>query len=59
MKRMKRTKRTVWSIVLAGLAFPALAHAGHFDTSAPPLADVLARARAGHKPVLLDFSTVW
>jgi hypothetical protein len=52
-------KRTAWPFVLAGLSLPALAHAGHFDTSAPPLADVLARARAGHKPVLLDFSTVW
>ena len=46
-------------LVLASFALPRLAQADHASTSAPPLADVLARAEAAHKPVLLDFSTVW
>jgi hypothetical protein len=37
----------------------ATATAGEFDRPAPPLAQLLAQARAAKKPVLLDFSTVW
>jgi thiol-disulfide isomerase/thioredoxin len=48
------------SLVLLTLLLVApAAHANGFDRPAPPLAELLARARAAKKPLLLDFSAVW
>ena len=51
--------RSISMLVTLALLPATAASAGEFDTSAPPLADLLAGARQTHKPVLLDFSTVW
>jgi len=52
--------KTMFALVAALLAAaPSLARAGGFESSAPPLASVLERARKENKPVLLDFAAVW
>lgn len=51
--------KTTLALVAIAVAVPAAARADHFETSAPSLDAVLARARQANKPVLLDFSAVW
>ncbi|HJZ87136.1 MAG TPA: hypothetical protein VKN99_18310 [Polyangia bacterium] len=47
------------SFAAAALLAPSSAFPHGFDKSAPPLKDLLEKARQTGKPVLLDFSTIW
>jgi thiol-disulfide isomerase/thioredoxin len=51
--------KTLLALLAALVALPAVAEADHFETSAPPLASVLDKARSTGKPVLIEFSAVW